>query len=264
MRGTLGEEMKRNLVFVCVLLLALGCSHGVPVSGNTAERFKSFVIVVDETSGKNRLIIGLFGSPPLLLRKDVIKINGFSLAVHQRGRKEAVYGAGSGEINPNVILDYTDFEKGIIRWTDCTWDPRDPYQDDVPFAEATIEIESNGQVAISRKTLLQPEEASKERIDSLFAEILAESRKDYASDIPALERAHEKVNRNMAHLRNISLNCSEEILTRMQALPHLAGDCVCQHMKNGYLSEVETIKQILREQEIASNHAAKQSKNVQQ
>jgi hypothetical protein len=57
--------------------LALGCSRHVPLPQNAQERYQGFVNVVDETSGKNRLVVYSFGSPPLLLKKDMIKINGF-------------------------------------------------------------------------------------------------------------------------------------------------------------------------------------------
>ncbi len=245
--------MKKILFIIGMLVLPwFGCRREVPHFQKVEERREHFVNVVDEVSGKNRLVINYFGSPPLLLKKGVIKIQGYSLDVYRVGHEEDAYSTGGGEIDPYVIVDYSDLKKGAITITTCTWDPREPYVEDVSFIEISVKLLSDGKISVTRRILLKPEQANKARIDTLFAEILAENEKGH-KDAAYLEQAAEIINRDLAHLRNISLDHADEILKRMQSLPHLAGDCACEPMKNGYLMEVEAIKEILHEHDRINN-----------
>lgn len=220
-------------------------SQQVTLPKDAEDRYKSFQNVVDETSGDYRLVVYRYGSPPLLLKRNTIKIDGFVLDVYRSGQNDPIFSEGGGEIDPQIIIDYSEFENGILRITSCVWDPRKPYEDNVPFVENRVQINITGKVNISRKILLQPEEASNELINKLFAEIIAKSDKAHnEEDIE--DEAYEIINQNLAQLRNIALNNPDEILTRMKALPHLTGDCACEHLRSKYLEEVEMIQSVLR------------------
>jgi len=223
----------------------ISVSRYVHLPKEAEDLYNSYQNIVDETSGDYRLVVFGYGSPPLLLKKDQIKINGYRLDLYRSGQSDPVYTLCGGEINPDIIVDYSDFDKRILRITSCVWDPRDPYIDDVPFVEDCVRIDISGNVNISRKILLKPQNASKEQIDKLFAEITAESQKPH-HESDHQDEAYDSINRNLATLRNIALNNPDEILTRMKALPNLTGDCACQHTKNNYIDEVETIQSVLQ------------------
>jgi hypothetical protein len=225
----------------------ISVSQQVPLPKDAENLYKGYQNVVDETSGGYRLVVYGYGSPPLLLKKDQIKINGYHLDIYRSGQSDPVYTLGGGEIDPQMIIDYSDFDKRILRFTSCVWDPRDYYNGDIPFVEDCVKISSNGKISISQKILLKPQNASKEEIDKLFNDIIAESKKPH-HESDNQDEAYDSINQNLATLRNIALNNPEDILTRMKALPNLTGDCACQHTKSNYIDEVETIKSVLQSQ----------------
>ncbi len=241
------RPLMTSLMCAVALAAGAGCSQQVRLSDEAVQSYKSFVNVVDETSGGNRLVVYSFGSPPLLLSKDVIKINGFALGIYRSDREGAIYSDGGGEAGPNIIVDYAAFDKGILRITDCVWDPRKPYEDDVPFVEKTVRISAGGTVHSSRRMVLEPEKGDEETIDRLFAQILRENKKGHA-DEKYHEEAADAIRRDLAQLRNIAIAAPGDILKRVKALPHLAGDCSCQPMKNDCICEVTTIMEIRAEE----------------
>jgi hypothetical protein len=243
--------MRFTLLVICLLTLS-GCSSSVIIGPSCPQDDRGWTKLVDVTECERRLVIYLFGSPPLLLKKDELKINGYQLDVYARNCIEPIYSDSNGEIEPNMIVDYSDFSKGILRIVTCAWDPR-KLDDDVPFTEKTVRMTRENEIKICRRILLEPEPGGQAEIDKLVKEVIADNEKAVANDEkevpdPELrENLRSEIEENLAHLRNIGIAHPDDVLKGLESLPHLAVDCCCGHLLNGFITEVCEAKEIFEE-----------------
>jgi len=246
-------------LIICLLTLS-GCTSSIIIGPSCPQDDQGMTKLVDVTECERRLVIYLFGSPPLLLRKDVLKINGYRLDVYARDCTEPIYSDGCGEIDPNMVVDYSDFSKGILRIVTYAWDPR-RLDDDVPFTEKTVRLTGENKIEISRRILLEPEPGAQAEIDKLVKEVLADNEKAVANDEKEVADPELRVNlgseirENLAHLRNIGIAHPDDVLKGLESLPHLAVDCCCGHLLHRYITEVYEVKEIIEEN--APNNGSK-------
>ena len=219
-------------------ILLVACAQQPSASNHPDDRYKGMVKMVDTTSGHHRLLVHSFGSPPELLRKDVIKACGFALDLKVKGKADPIYTMSMGEIDPFVIIDFSKFSEGLLNLTTCTWDPRTPFPEDTPFIRKTLTIQSDGGIEVTDRILLPAEDGDQQRIDSLVAAILQANQKNG-------HLAFDEIRDQLAHLRNIAINHPNEVLGQIRKLPNLRGDCAGQLMKTGFIDEVEEIKEVL-------------------
>lgn len=234
-------------------MVLAGCSYVAPEPDVDPNR--GVVTVIDERHGPIRLVVEAFGSPPLLLRKGVIRICGCELRVTRDGEEEPIHAERHGEIEPDVLIDHTDFDRGILRITMFTSDPRQQDGEDVPFVRTCLTFRPEGRPSVVRDIMLAEGAADDATLEQLVAEILALNARQHDNDEQS-EADNAVIKRDLGHLRNAALLRPETILDRLQSLPRLAGDCECQHWQGSYLEEVALLRDIRQEQRNAGRDGA--------
>jgi hypothetical protein len=234
-----------GLSLLTIIALA-GCSTADCACRSGVDPGSGLRTVVDEQYGSSHLVVEAIGSPPLLLRKGVIRICGCELRITREGQEEPVHAEQHGEIEPDILIDHTDFSRGIVRITSFTKDPRQEDGSDVPLVRTCLTLGRDGRASIVRDVLLPPEEVDDAAVEKWIAEILALNAMQSDGEEQRLEIG-QVIDRNLGHLRNAAVSRPEAILPRLRSLPPIAVDCSCQHMKQGYLEEVALLGRIRRE-----------------
>lgn len=237
---------RRRALVLLLVIASAGCTAAGHVSESDRDSDHRLVRVIDEEHGRFRLVVEAIGSPPLLLRKGVIRICGFELRVtcSQAG---PIYAECHGESEADVLIDHTDFGRGILRITSLTSDPRQQDGIDVPFVRTCVTLRRDGEPQIAHDVLLPPGEADDAMVEKWIDEILAQNAVAWSGD-EERRRIGEVIERDFGHLRNAAISRPDAILTRLRLLPRIAVDCECQHMKGAWLKEVALLQSIQQEQ----------------
>jgi hypothetical protein len=120
---------------------------------------------------------------------------------------KVLFDAGSGEIDWDVVVDYRDLGSGVIRYTECTYDPRSQGDGIVPFIGTTVKAKGDGTCTQKEALLLDGE--------PFVASEIAELKKVLMS--PAAEE-DETCNFAAGHLRNMAITDPEGILRVFEEL----------------------------------------------
>jgi len=238
-------ERRRALSLLVGITLA-GCSVAGHVSESEMDPDDRPVAVIDEEYGSFRLVVEAIGSPPLLLRKGVIRICGCVLRVTRGGQEEPIHAECHGEIEHEVLIDHTDFSRGILRITRFTSDPRQVDGIDVPFVRTCLTLRRDGEASIAHDVLLPPEEVDDTTVEKWIAEILVHNAMPCDGDEQRQEIG-QVIERDFGHLRNAAVSRPDAVLPRLQSLPRIAVDCECQHMKRACIEEVVLLRAIQQE-----------------
>ena len=159
-------------------------------------------LLVDHTAGDNRLLIYSLGSPLSIVRLHCVRGRGLITELVNRRANRVIFERSSGEINWDVIVDYSDLRSGVLRYTECTWDPRDFRSPVVPFVLTTVSVRTDGSWDTREEIVLKPEAADPKRIRRLEAEMVDAYQRE---DIEAFKVA-------AAHLRNVGVGNPERVL----------------------------------------------------
>jgi hypothetical protein len=221
-----------------ILLLVSLCScisHHISIPEEDLEVTLHRELLIDETVGNNRLLVCSFGSPPLLLKHRCIMGSGLDILIINRNAEKTVFTYSQGEIEGDLIIDYSDAESGVFRFTDFTCDPRE--DDEVPFLLETATVRKDGTVELRQEILLKPEDGDIQRIRQLRDAALRDA-----------ERESNEWESILGHLRNIGMRDPDNVL---EAFKSFCGKAVCDgafsEILGNCVSEVELAKRLLNE-----------------
>jgi len=234
--GRGGERLTAGVLAVALGLMLWACEakREIAIPEADLESVKHFKKLVDVTSVHNRLLVYSFGSPPLVIGQDRIQGDGLHLLVVNRGAQEASFGRAWSEASNGAVIDYSEFDTGVLRLTSLTIDRRAKWDELVPFILTTVMFDRDGLRREEGKILIQPESGGPERIRRLTEQALA------ALEEGELEEAYC---RPLEHLRNIAVADPAPVL---EAYKRLAGkvDGAYAEILRDRVDEVEWMKAI--------------------
>lgn len=123
-----GEEVRQIRFAAGILLLVSLCScisHHINIPEEDLEVDPDWELLVDETIGNNRLLVNSYGGPALLVKYLCIRGSGLYVRIINGTAKKTVFTYNQSEIEGDLIIDYSDAESGVFRFTDFTYDPRE-------------------------------------------------------------------------------------------------------------------------------------------
>ena len=213
------------MIRIGVLLLVTTCAWAgcEPASLSNSTDKVIGTVVVDRPVGSARLVISYYGDPPQLLSQTRIRGNGISAHI-QRADGTDLWGAGAGEADSAIAIEFGRAPQGEVQILYYTRDPRQPYEDYVPFIRETIRVKS-GTATVAEQTIL----LEKEAFDPAKAEALAASAK---KAIKSKESDNlDSLGTALGTLRNMGVDSPEAILRVLDGLSRTA-DGHCAEMIN--------------------------------
>jgi len=159
--------------------LFTGCSKKIEIPEDVLKTEGIYgTKLVDCEAGRNHIIVYSCTVPlPRLIRENCLKGRALTVLVwNPHGAEPILQLGGAGEANWDCIVDYSGLGSGILRYTQCTFDPREGTDTDdeavVPLYEEIYTIKDDGTTAVSRRILLKPEELTPQELGKIEQEIL--------------------------------------------------------------------------------------------
>jgi len=204
----------RRLVICATLLVLCGCAQDranglfghdhlwMGLDADTGD------LVLDKTIGDNRLLVRTIGGVEQIheIRRDCIKGGGLNVHIFHGDPPREVFACTWGEIEGDVILDYSQASSGIFLLTDCVVDPRQSGEEWSPFIETRVTILPDGSCQESERLVLAPEQGDIGMWANAF--LLWADNPDHASDRED----------PLGHLLNIAVDRPDEVLRALHDL----------------------------------------------
>jgi hypothetical protein len=221
-----------------ILAVVAGCQatatpKPTPTTPTTQINSSDCKVLADIAAPGHRIRIESFGSPPELLRQNVIRGSGLTLKILDTNTGQQ-HTYRWDEAHPQATIDYSRAASGIVQVVEFTIDAR-PQDAEVPLVRRTIAIGES--VAETDQILLQPEHGDPARIACLEMQAIngmssnAGNRGDWAFDEPLI------------HLRNIGIDQPAAVLEAFRQIAPKAEGAAGESLA-GYQKEIETVNSI--------------------
>jgi hypothetical protein len=212
------------LALACLSFAGLcGCAQDHPIASFGQDHLWMGLdadqgdLVLDKTFGENRLLVLTIGGLTEVheVGKDCLKGCGLNVHIFHGNPSREVFACTWGEIEGDVILDYSRAAEGVFLITDCVIDPRQSDRDWSPFIETQLTIRPDGICDRSERLLLAPEKGSIGEWTDIFL---------HPDEYPEYAKRWEEP---LRHLVNIAVDRPDEVLWALQDLMKENNDNVC-------------------------------------
>ena len=233
---------------VLLLMMTCACAGRGPAKVSLIVSGFDKTVVVERPLGSAQLLISYFGDPPQLISKTCIRGNGISACI-QRTPDQVIWTLDVGEAEHPVAIEFGRASQSEVQVTYYTLDPRQPYEDYVPFIRQTVRVKSGNTVTVEGTILLKKETYDAARVEAL----VAEARKAIQADQPDSD---DNLAAAVGSLRNMAVDSPEEV-TRLLDEVFRTAEGGYADMIHEYVGEVGMIEEIRAEQGLHTTAAAK-------
>ncbi len=203
--------MAKNILLV-VLAAICGCAGCQQLQPDQVPDYIR-TVVLNRPFGNARLIVG--GGEPRLLSETCIMGN---VIAEIQQSEDVLWYVSSDETDQPIRIDFTDARKGWLRVTYHTTDPRQPYEENVPFVLETVHLE-HGKAVSEWKILLE-----KEKFDPAHAEALAEAFRKAIQEYEPEDGPNYVMEQSLGSLRNMGLDSPDMVLPILNELARSTAD----------------------------------------